>query len=132
MQIPENPSVPSRVWLCGIDCFNRFWARSLYFSHLSGFVFLGSLKDGVIGELAARRSPNVNQVGSEMIQCAPHVLDGIPNDGRPFSGEGLVEFDIEGAIAGIRIVLMREGVGVGSVEGFERICEVEDVFIGPF
>jgi hypothetical protein len=75
MQIPENPAVPSRVWLGSVDCFNRLWPRALYFSELVGFVFLGGIVNGVIGVLDTGRNADINQPRSEMIQGAAKILD---------------------------------------------------------
>ena len=132
MQIPESPTLPSHIWFGTIDCFNCLWPSTLYFSNLSGFVFLGGLKDWIIGEFDAGQSADINEMSCEVIQRTPKILDCVSDEGSPLRGDGLHKVDVICALSRLRVVLMREGIWAGFVESDDCFVEIEDVFVGPF
>ena len=132
VDIPEVPTITSRVWLGIVDSFDRFWPRSLYFSHLSGFISIGTLEYGVIGIFDAGIDTDINQTCSQVIQSTSKVLNSIPNHQGEVFGNILDEMDIISPLSGLKVVLMADGVWSGIVEGSDCPFEVTDVLLGPF
>lgn len=73
-----------------------------------------------------------NKCASEMIQCAPEILQNIPNHKWPFLGDGVHDFGEINSVLRPRVIVSDVTIGAGLVEGFEAGFKIADVLFGPF
>ena len=134
--------IPTFVWLDFVDSLYGRLRHSLYFSHLSGFVFFGAIKDrerdvserivrplGVSDPIGANKDKLVSQV----VQGASEAVNDVSETQRDIKMRRGDLRNIIMQLSGLRIALGSEFVGVGFERGptdGERL-QLVDVLIGP-
>lgn len=131
-QIVDCPSVPSSVWLNSIDCLDSILPRASYFSQFLGVILLGRRKGWEIRKPdLIRPRANFDQMCSEMVESASHILDSVSNDCGKRQWDILEKMDAPSSLSRLRIVLGRDFIWVGGFEGEDFPFEVTDVLFGP-
>ena len=140
IEFKEQPErrIPVLVWFEPIDCLNRFPARTLYVSRLSGFISLRVVCNRKLdlvlpfGSGYAGFNSNANQVVSEMIQSAHQVVDSIASD---CGNRGIVEVErsrFKDWLSGIQVVVKADSVCYRIAERKDSVFQVIDMLVGPF
>ena len=128
----------------GLDFIDGIYGRlfhSVYLSHLSGFVFVGAIKDWEVnmskritslGRDSSTIGADKDKLVGQMIQCTSEIVDDISETKRDVVGDGCVLGDVIMQTAGFRIALGRDFVGVGLDENLTSGLQLVDVLVGPF
>lgn len=82
MDVPEELSTPTSVWLKKVDLIYRFLPHTFYSSVPHGFVILGSLGSGEANLVEMTRKPRTHRkhVASQVVESASQVVNGITYD----------------------------------------------------
>jgi len=135
----ETVDLPERFVraLIRFEPINRFFGlirHSLYFSNLSGFVYLGTGSDGeaniVMGLPAVK--PNLGQMVGKMVESAPHILDSISSGSQNVKGENSQRAAMQAHLSRLRIVLHSDYIQLRLPVGPEFFLQLREVFFGPF
>jgi hypothetical protein len=133
VEMPENLSAPSTVWLDTINRSYSLWPCSLY-SGFRGFEFLGIGSDGKVhmGKWTGRSLGDNHQGMSQMVKSASDVVNGITRDERDVFVDGRNINDFVDSISGLRIVLNSDSILLAVLPSIPQLLKVENVLVGPF
>jgi hypothetical protein len=135
VEAPESIAIfPTLVWFGSVDSVYGILPHSLYFSHLSGLIFRGTVKHREIDmRMRARiaRSEH-NQPMGDVVKDAPEVLDCIANNDGNLGSDFGDTLHVERALHALRVILMPDSVLVGFKEGLAGKAKILDVLFGPF
>ena len=67
-----------------------------------------------------------------MVERAPQIVDGVPNEQGDVSGNWGNSADLVSAVSGIRIVLGQSWIAATIDKARPGVLKLEDVVIGPF
>ena len=133
VHMPERPAVPSFVRLDSIDGLYSSITHTLYFLHLSGFVFCGRLKDGEIYTFRPRSGrTNLHQVHSEMVERTPEILNHIAENCRKLDRNYFDKVDVIGSLSRPRIVFKIDNIWVSGHETIDGLAQLENMLLGSF
>jgi hypothetical protein len=112
--------------------FYRLLPHAPYVSVTQGLVFRGGVADREVHTVLRRRSTARElQLVSQGVKGAPEVLQYVGGNGCDLQGRFIDTAQVVDALAGLRVFLARDGVGVARVEGLDRQREVLDMLLGP-
>jgi len=114
------------------DCLN-VGGRSLYHGHRSGFVFIGSLKDGELRLCRGGLIVNHHQLPNEVIECGPKLIcdfTGEQDQLDRWVSEARI-FGKESDYARLEITLYPNGICT-RLKGSNLTHEFIEVLYGPF
>jgi hypothetical protein len=134
MEPPER-IIPSLVWVDVADYVYDFLPHALYFSGESGFTLRGrnrAVEDWELNLWRRLEAIGPNERTSEVIECAPQIMDSVANDQEQLWWDRLSLSDMDDWLRRVRIDIYRHGVGFGVEVDTKARFEVIDMFVGPF
>ncbi len=145
VKLVESPEtvVPSLVRFGRVDSIYGILHHALYFSFTRGFVLLGDvgvdygetdlLAFGLTKNDALFSTADVNEMPSEMVKSASHVLDSLPSKQRDSGSHRLDTGDIMmcECVGKLRMWLGSNFVRLAFQEGFNSRFQCLDVLVGP-
>jgi len=137
VQAIENPdlvALPSFVRLDTEQRINSILPHALYWSTKSGFIFFGAIPNDESNIFIGSGNTTVNeqQLISQMIQCAPQVLNHISSDGGDDERDMLHARQIMAHLSGLNIILGNNVIRIAAKECNKFDLKIDDVFFGPF
>src|SRR5882724_1770923 len=133
VEMPENFSGSSTVWLDVFNRFNGLWSCFLD-SGFRGFEILRIDRNWKLhaGKWAGRSLAENHQGMCQMVKSASNVVNGVASDQRSVFRNGWNVDHLINSISGFRIVLDSDSVFLAFLPGVSQLCEIEDVLVGPF
>lgn len=137
VQLVQNPEavIPSLVGFNRVDCIECLLPRTLHFSLLFGFIFLGAIENRKVYPVGFRRTVlrfATDDLVGKMVEGAPKIVNCIPGEQGQRLGSGFSPKDIIDRLARVRIALDSDFIGVRVEEGPDTAIEITDVIFGPF
>src|SRR5262249_3666693 len=124
--------VPSLIWLQLFDKIDRGGAGALYLDEKAGFQFLDLAPEGELRSSVRHAAVRENHRIHDEIEAGPEGGDRFRPQHAPNWRHFLDDFDPNHSLAGLRIFLTEETIGLAGIRGFDLGIEVEDVFFSPF
>ncbi len=136
IKLLEEPEriIPALVWLEPINRFLSILPHSVYFSSLSGFIYLGAKADRE-GNVVARLpigSPHLCEMVSQMVEGTPKILDDISSGGEHSEARDRERAMIWTHLASLRVSLHAKYIQVLTGSGGDFGLQFREVFLGPF
>ena len=128
VQAPQK-LVSTFVGFDRLENVHRAFTPALYRSSMGVFKFLGSIIEGELG-FATGSGSHGN--APQNIEGGAEVMDGISGNGSQSEGGCLPNPNVDIECPGFLVFLGDKQIGVGSVEGGDRDCEITEVLFGPF
>ncbi len=135
---PPNRVIPTLVRFDRIDRFYRIFAHQLYFSMLTGFVFLGGAgnRESNRAELSTAIGTftgGENELIGQVIESGPERLQNVTTDQRNICANvGDVDDDVLPELRKLRMTLGANFIWLGFDEAPNSGFQVMDMFFGPF
>jgi len=131
MEFPEQV-LPAFVWLEHLDILQRLWPSTFYFStNLSKLTVFGTVEDREISVGRDGATVNRDKMASEMIECAPEVLQNVSRNEGDIS-RNVGEFnDVIPAFSLLMIVLKPDAIFTVSGASVQQRFQILDVLFGP-
>ena len=127
--------IPTLIRLDRVDGIYSRRPRSLYFSHLAGFVLREGVSDGKvdaprIGRLVS--SGDADKLIGEVVEGAYQTLNHIAGDQGYHGRNWLDSAEIVDRLSRLHVSLGQDFIWVGRVERDDFGLQVLDVLFGPF
>jgi hypothetical protein len=129
---PPKRFIPSLVRFQSLDEAYSLVRRSLYHSHVTGFKYLGVSGDGETGFVGDDVPLATDQFANQQVKAGAEIMDSVSSNGTQLKRGLSQDSYLENPIAGIRLVMADDFIGVGLDEPLNRRFEITDVLFGPF
>jgi hypothetical protein len=131
IQHPQ-PAIPSIVWICRVDPLLRSLPHAVYFSSLSGFVFVPTVENGEAARSSFWGAPaSLDQLPDEMVERTAEGLKGIASNGSEVRRDFRDGLGVINALAGFHIIFSPKLGWAFFAEGIEPRIELCEMRIGP-
>jgi hypothetical protein len=125
-------AIPTRVRFQRLNCIDDLFAGDLHLSALKGgFKTLLPFGKGKLDRVGVARLVSDHPENRE-VESGTHVVNGVSNDERGRSWDGLILFDEVGLVAGLGLYGGHQADGLPVEIGFQYPVEIADVMFRPF